>query len=65
MPHLIGLESDEVSGKAVLPYVPRRRGKVHYQDSVSQAILEFHFNPRLDWADLYARPMRSAVPLAV
>ncbi len=63
MPHLIDLESDEVSGKAVLPYVPRSRGQAHYHDSVSQAILEFHFNPRLDWADLYARLMRSAVPL--
>ena len=54
-----------IEGKAVLPYVPRSRGSAHVEDSVSQALLRFHEQPRLDWADLYARLMQHALPIAV
>ncbi|MEA3401634.1 MAG: phosphoribosyltransferase [Armatimonadota bacterium] len=63
MTHLIELHRDEIEGHAALLYIPRTRGQPHYADSVSRAILAFHKRPRLDWANLCARLLRSALPM--
>jgi hypothetical protein len=59
----IELERNGVSGAASLYYVPRNRGDVHFNDSVSRALYDFHMRPRLDWADLYSRLLQSVTPL--
>lgn len=59
----LDLERNGVTGVAALYYVPRSRGDVHFNDSVSRALYDFHMRPRLDWADLYSRLLQPITPL--
>ena len=65
MPAGVTIQAPGIEGRAILAYVPRSRGQAHADDSVSQALLRFHQEPRLDWADLYARLMQHALPIAL